>query len=121
MRNRIHNCKNPFQGTDKKVLCVCSAGLLRSPTAARILCQEPYGFNTRAVGLDEGHALIPMDEVHYEWADEIVVMDYNQKRQIEQRYGETKPIVVLKIKDSYEYMEPFLVDLIKERYNDAKE
>lgn len=36
-RNQIANADNRFQGTDKRVLCLCSAGLLRSATIADIL------------------------------------------------------------------------------------
>ena len=77
MNNRLYNCKNPYQGDAKKVLCVCSAGLLRSPTAAVVLNRE-YGYNTRACGTEVGHALIPLDETLMHWADEIVVMDRDQ-------------------------------------------
>lgn len=48
--NRIANASNKFQGSYKRVLCVCSAGLLRSPTAALVLSKDPYNFNTRACG-----------------------------------------------------------------------
>ena len=72
--NRLFNCSNPYQGKAKKVLCVCSAELLRSPTAAVILQQE-YGYNTRAVGVEDSFALIPIDDVLIEWADEIVCAD----------------------------------------------
>ena len=46
-RNRLSNVNNRFQGNFKRVLYVCSAGLLRSPTLAEILSQAPYNFNTR--------------------------------------------------------------------------
>ncbi len=62
--NRLHNMRNPHQGSNKKVLCVCSAGLLRSPTLAWILSNEPFNFNTRAVGTSSEYALIVLDEVH---------------------------------------------------------
>ena len=51
LMNRIANSTNPFQKDYKRVLCVCSAGLLRSPTAAYVLSQAPYNYNTRAAGL----------------------------------------------------------------------
>ena len=60
--NKLHNLRNPFQGEAKKVLCVCSAGLLRSPTAAIIL-QRDYGFNTRSCGINPDYALIDFDEI----------------------------------------------------------
>ena len=71
--NALHNCKNPYQGAEKRVLCLCSAGLLRSPTAAYVL-QKELGYNTRAAGVTD-YALIPVTEVLLEWADEIVCVN----------------------------------------------
>jgi predicted protein tyrosine phosphatase len=115
LRNRMFNCKNPYQGKHKKVLCVCSAGLLRSPTVAVVLSQEPYNYNTRAVGIDEGHALIPLDDVHLEWADEIVCMDDYQEYMLRERQA-NKPIVNLKIGDNFGYRDPKLVKMIRSAY-----
>ena len=42
---------NPYQGTDKKLLFVCSAGLLRSATAANLFAKK--GYNTRGCGSAE--------------------------------------------------------------------
>ena len=114
MRNRLGNCKNPYQGDFKKVLCVCSAGLLRSPTAAVVLSQEPFNFNTRAAGLQEEFALIPVDDVLLEWADEIVCMTPDQKLTLIQRTN--KPIICLNISDNYDYRNPDLMRVIRENY-----
>jgi len=112
-RNRIWNIRNPFQGDYKKVLCVCSAGLLRSPTAAIILAKK-YNFNTRAVGLETSHALIPLDQVLLEWADEIVCMDNLQEYHL--KLLGAKNILNLGIPDQFSYMDPQLVQMIEERY-----
>ena len=104
--------------TDKKrVLCVCSAGLLRSPTAALVLSQDPYNFNTRAAGLTKEFALVPVDQVLLHWADEIVVMNEQQAEQIRDMLEEETPIVVLNIEDSYRYRDPELIDAIKKAYD----
>lgn len=120
MNNRLHNCTNPHQGKFKKVLCVCSAGLLRSPTTAVILASEPYNFNTRAAGLDKDHALIPVDSVLLTWADEIVCMNKEQRHILEgmvQKLGfVTKKVISLNIPDSYAYRDPELADLITKAY-----
>lgn len=115
MNNRIHNSSNPNQGKYKKVLCVCSAGLLRSPTAALVLSQEPYNFNTRAVGLEEDFALIPIDDVHIEWADEIVCMSPVQAMELKSRTK--KPVICLDIPDSFAYRDPRLMDMIAISYS----
>jgi predicted protein tyrosine phosphatase len=78
--NRLGNCTNPYQGNTKKVLCVCSAGLLRSPTAAVVLSQEPFNYNTRAAGISTDYALVQVDDVLVTWADEIVCMDENSRK-----------------------------------------
>jgi predicted protein tyrosine phosphatase len=116
--NRLHNAKNPYQGDTKKVLCVCSAGLLRSPTAANLLHVE-YGYNTRAAGIDRGHALIPVDACLVHWADEIVVTNSWMKKEVEElmpEYGPTKPIFVLDIPDNFGWNEPALRKIIAEKY-----
>ena len=118
--NRLANATNLFQGKYKRVLCVCSAGLLRSPTAALVLSQEPYNYNTRATGLTKEFALVPVDQVLLHWADEIVCMGPDQARELASRLREikeTKPIFNLNIDDCYEYRDPELVEQIKAAYD----
>lgn len=119
LNNRLWNCANPYQGNARKVLCVCSAGMLRSATAANVLHKE-LGHNTRAVGLDRGHALIVIDAVLIEWADEIVVMDKQMKESVSFLCTTPKslktPIINLDIPDNYNYMDTKLQNLIIERY-----
>jgi predicted protein tyrosine phosphatase len=110
--------KNEYQGKYKKVLCVCSAGVLRSPTAAVILSGEPWNYNTRAVGLDDYVALVPVSDTLLEWADEIVCMDDYQEAKIKEMTG--KPIIRLDIPDNYAYRDEELISLIKERYERAR-
>ena len=118
--NRLANATNPYQGTHKRVLCVCSAGLLRSPTAAWVLSQEPYNFNTRAAGITKEFALVPVDRVLLHWADEIVTMSADQAEQIRVQLETPKPIVVLGIPDNYGYREPELVEAIKKAYDERE-
>src|SRR5882762_5622988 len=126
--NRLATAKNPYQGDTKKVLCVCSAGLLRSPTTAVILSQEPYNFNTRAAGITTEYALIPVDDALLYWADEIVCMSQEHRQQVEVllkklfdgAVDEYPPIIVLDIPDSFRYRDPELVKLIKKRYNTSQ-
>ena len=113
MNNRLHNCTNPHQGVTKKVLCVCSAGLLRSPTAAVVLNRE-YDYNTRACGVDKGHALIPIDDVLCEWADEVVVMEKWMADYVDQ--GFQNKVKVLGVPDRFAYMDPLLQKAILDAY-----
>ena len=114
----IHS--NSYQGDYKRVLIVCSAGILRSATAAHVLCQKPFNLNTRTVGTAP-YALIPLTEDLIQWADEIVCMESEHKVHVLNRMMDMdlyKPIIVLDIEDNYEYRNPTLVKLIKERYKD---
>ena len=119
MMNGFHNVSNPYQGKVKRVLCVCSAGLLRSPTAAQVLHKE-FGFNTRACGINEEYALIPLTELLLVWADEIVFMEKEHKEEVESEFDlRKKRVVLLSIPDKYAYMDPELQQLIIDRYKET--
>ena len=64
--NALHNVTNPYQGPEKRVLCLCSAGLLRSARLAQIL-QQDYNYNTRNAGVSD-YALIPVNTALLAWA-----------------------------------------------------
>ena len=81
-RNQLNNVNNIYQTETKRVLCVCSAGLLRSPTLANVLHHE-FGYNTRACGTSQEYALIPITEALIAWADEIVFVDKNARKDVE--------------------------------------
>lgn len=118
--NRLYNCGNPHQGKYKRVLCVCSAGLLRSPTAAYVLSQDPYNYNTRACGVDEDFALVPLDEVLIQWAHEIVFMEDRHFELAKKKFGgalETKEMFTLNVPDRYGYREDVLQKAIKLKYD----
>lgn len=115
--NRIANVDNPFQGTFKRVLCVCSAGLLRSPTTAEVLSREPYNFNTRAAGIVPAFALIPVDDVLLAWADEVVCMEPWQAETLAKMTE--KRVVCLNIQDSHPFRNDALVAEIKQKYDEA--
>lgn len=117
--NRLANSKNQFQGSYKRVLCVCSAGLLRSPTTAVVLSQEPYNFNTRAAGLVPDFALVPVDKVLLEWADEIVCMTKDQRHTLEGMVKGSKKVICLNIPDNFAYRDPALMELIRKNYAEA--
>ena len=119
-RNQLANVSNSFQGNAKKVLCICSAGLLRSPTVANVLHQE-LGYNTRAVGTSREYALIPITEALVAWADEIVFVDEDCKIYISDPewdlIDEWSPKVVsLNIPDQYDWNDKALRGMILEQY-----
>lgn len=121
-RNQLSNVSNIYQTDTKRVLCVCSAGLLRSPTLANVLHQE-FGYNTRACGTSQDYALISITEALIAWADEIVFVDENARADIEyvdqdeemlQSYG-TK-VLTLNIPDEYNWNHDELRQACLEQY-----
>lgn len=114
--NALWNCKNPYQGDFKKVLCVCSAGLLRSPTIAWIMSN--HGYNTRACGVHD-YALIELDKVLLEWAD-LIVCANTDIYEIITKKPHNKDIVDLKLPDQFQYRDPELVQLIEEKLKELK-
>lgn len=116
------NLSNGYQGAYKRVLCVCSAGMLRSPTMAHTLCKAPYNYNTRSVGIEDSYALNTLTVDLVTWADEIVCADKEHEDAVKEfmhrNYISPRPIKCLYIPDIYEYRNPKLIKLIKERYNE---
>jgi len=117
LNNRLFNSSNPFQKDFKKVLCVCSAGILRSPTIANVLYKE-FEYNTRACGAIKDYALIPYDLVLGAWADEIVIAEDWIKDYIEPEFH--SKIISLNIPDTYPYMDPVLQEMILKTYKDNR-
>lgn len=119
-RNQLANVGNPFQGKAKKVLCICSAGLLRSPTLANVLHRQ-LGFNTRAVGSCQEYALIPISQALIWWADEIVFVnqenfdDLGDLEKLEIEDVGVK-VTVLDVHDDFDWNDPELQALLLEEY-----
>ena len=120
--NRICVATNVAQAASEypKVLCVCAGGCLRSPTAAVVLSAPPFNFNTRAVGVDRDWALIPLDQVLCDWADEIVCMSARHAAELRAQFRvfENKRITILDIPDDYGYRDPVLIRMIEGRYRE---
>ena len=119
LQGRISNARNPHQGRFPKVLCVCSASLLRSPTIAWVLSNEPYNCNTRCVGTAPEYALTPIDEAYLEWAEIIVCADYNHYVDVMDLIKKLKrenqhTIYCLDIPDTFQTRNPKLIEIIKE-------
>ena len=116
--NRIHNSNNPYQNPDKfkRALCLCSAGLLRSPTLAFLLMTK-YSRNCRAAGVEDSFALVVADDVLLSWADEVWCVSDAVKNRLwqlaEQNKWENilanKKIITMDIPDCYGYMEDELI------------
>jgi predicted protein tyrosine phosphatase len=117
-KNQLYNINNQSQGDTKKVLCVCSAGLLRSATLQNFLIKE-YGYNVRNCGTEESYALIPISEALLMWADEIVFVNeenyFTVEHHIENMALEHK-VKILDIPDMYNFNDPKLIEIIRKQY-----
>lgn len=112
---------NPFQGKDKKVVFVCSMGILRSATGARIYAHK---YNTRSAGT-WNEALIPLTATLLEWSNEVVFVNKHNYEQVKQYYVEELididqryNIKVLDIPDNYNHMHPELIKAFNDQYEE---
>ena len=104
---------NECQGKDKRVLFVCSAGLLRSATAARIYANK---YNTRCAGSYE-YALVPVSDNLILWAQEIVFVNKENYDYVSKRYDLSDHVVkILDIPDIYNHMDKRLIKAFEEQY-----
>ena len=105
----------------KKVLCVCSVNRLRSPTAAEVLSQSPFNFNTRSCGIDLDFAIVPISKNLLHWADEIVCMERHHfivvLELLDKFKIDGKRILKLDIEDKFEFRSNELKELIESNYN----
>lgn len=123
-RNRLANTTNPFQGSDLKVLCVCSAGLLRSPTMSRLLARNYTNVNPRAVGISEEYALIHLEEVHLHWADLVLCADidhFNAVAEILDNTWFSRSVYDLRIPDKYNFGDAELEKIIQAKFDKIEE
>ena len=119
----MFEAKSPYsnmcQGLDRKVLFVCSAGILRSATAARIYA--PY-LNTRAAG-SKNFALIPVTDELLLWADEVVFVNKENYQDVSFRFDLDTfdcNVVVLNIPDDYNHMDEELIQHFKKQYGEDR-
>jgi predicted protein tyrosine phosphatase len=96
-----------------KALFICSANMLRSPTAEQVFATWP-GVETDSAGTRIG-ATVRVSAEHIEWADIVFVMEQYHRQQLAQDFGRElrgKKLVVLDIPDDYRYMDPALVEIL---------
>jgi predicted protein tyrosine phosphatase len=111
--NRMANSTNRYQGDYPRVLTVCSAGLLRAPTIAWVLEQEPFNCNARAAGVSNDYGLIVVDDVLIEWADLIICAETWHKESILKNFDVgNKPMLALYVPDVFPYRDPKLIQAV---------
>lgn len=123
LSEQIRGCRagvvhNPFQGKDKRVVFVCSMGILRSATGARLYAHK---YNTRTAG-SYYDALIPVTGLLLNWADEVVFVNKENYNNVIAQLNEadieelSHKFKVLDIPDKYEHMHPELVKAFVQQY-----
>jgi predicted protein tyrosine phosphatase len=68
--------------------------------------------------LNDEYALIPVDDVLIEWADEVVVMESWMYHKLEHK--PCKVLICLDIEDRFSYMDPELQETILQNYKEKK-
>lgn len=117
---------NQYQGNARRMLFVCSAGLLRSPTGAVVATK--LGFNARSCGSSITYSLIPLSVNLVHWAKHIFFMNVgNFNEALLNFFGDRETCelirskaIVLEIEDDFEYMESGLIEQFKLILNDTK-
>lgn len=98
------------------LLFVCSQNRWRSLTAEHLFDGQP-NISARSVGTEKNaRRKIQMTDIH--WADLIYVMERKHLDWIKARYAEQlkdKKVVNLRIPDKFEYMDPRLVKIFKDK------
>ncbi len=103
-----------------KILFVCTINRMRSITAQNVF-QDDERFEVRSAGTDKSATITVNDEL-LNWADTIVVMERHHRNTIRGKFPnhyENKRIVCLYIPDDYDYMQPELISILKERVEDV--
>ena len=111
---------NSYQTDAKRLVFVCSVGMLRSPTAQ--IVASDMGFNARACGSDLSMALIPLSHNLITWADNLIFMNvenYTQALLFFNENGYDKDIrdkaIIWDIDDDYEWNNAHLKKLISSK------
>ena len=99
-----------------KLLFVCTANRQRSTTAHTIY-ENDSRFEVKSAGTDKAATTVLTDEL-LNWADSILVMEKHHRNHIRNLFPDiyrNKKIVCLYIPDEYDYMQPELISILKEK------
>ncbi len=105
-----------FSAEPIKVLFVCSQNQWRSPTGETIF-RKDMGLSVRSAGTSR-KAKRTLSVTDIRWADIILVMEEKHKSRIKAHFRNEmrhKLLHVLDIPDEYRFMDPELVDIIRQK------
>ena len=97
-----------------KLLFLCSRNQWRSPTAEALFRDHPR-YEARSAGT-VGSARVKVTAGHIGWADLIFCMEKKHAAVVQERFTTEladKPLIVLRIPDDFEFMDPALIDLLR--------
>lgn len=113
--------QNPNQGDRPRALFICSAGILRSPTCAHWTAAN-LQWNTRSCGLYPD-AIPCCTPPLLKWASVIYCMEEKHKDGLIHKFDamDTWPVIepkimILDIPDNYNYMDPDLVAILRQKF-----
>jgi predicted protein tyrosine phosphatase len=98
------------------VLFICTFNKMRSKTA-EVIYKDDKRFEVKSAGVDE-YAEVPVNPELLIWADYIVVMEEFHRKWLRLNYpliSSNKEILCLGIPDEFDFMDPLLVFLLKEK------
>jgi predicted protein tyrosine phosphatase len=102
----------------QRILFVCTVNRMRSATAYEIYKDDPR-FDVDSAGTDRTANCV-LEEWHLEWADAIVVMEKYHENVVRQRFPtHHQPLVCLHIPDVYDFMQPELIAVLREKFEDV--
>jgi predicted protein tyrosine phosphatase len=100
----------------KHFLFVCSQNKLRSPTAEAVFANSP-GIDVDSAGLNND-AIVPLSPEQVGWADVIFVMEKEHRSKLNRKFKRHlngQRVIVLGIPDNYDFMDPVLVNILRQK------
>ena len=100
----------------RNVLFICTQNRLRSPTAEQVFADWP-GIETQSAGLGND-ASTPVTPELLDWADMIFVMEKAHRNKLSTKFRRHlggKRVICLDIPDDYDYMDPALVQVLRQK------
>jgi len=93
-------------------LFICSKNQWRSPTA-ELLFKGHQVHNARSAGT-RNKARIKLNQKLIDWADVVFVMEYKHRDIVKKQFAlQRKLLIVLSIKDNYQFNAPKLIEILK--------
>lgn len=100
----------------RNILFICTQNRLRSPTAEQVFADWP-GVETASAGLGND-AEVPVSPELLAWADMIFVMEKAHRNRLSAKFARHlhgKRVICLDIPDDYDFMDPMLIRLLKQK------